>query len=193
MLRFMGWALCGVLVLTILESTASAAISASATVSSQQLGPNSYRYSISVTNTGDTTIKTYWFGWIAYLGAYPYDFLPHQPTAVGSPSGWIGTAPNDSPYTPGYYAGEWTSPAGIAAGATLTGFTFDSPDAPTTIGGTSQFAGYPVRESWVYQNVYTTINGSGANAEFTPTLLVPEPFSVLLLPAGLLMLRRRGR
>ena len=193
MLRFMGWAVCGVLVLSILESTSSAAVSASATVSSQQLGPNSYRYSLSLTNTGDTTIKTYWFAWIVYFGAYPYDLLPHQPTAVGSPPGWTGSGPNDSPYSPGYYAGEWTSPVGLAPGATLSGFTFDTPDAPTIIGGTSWFGGYPVRESWVYQNIYTNVSSSGANAEFTPTVLVPEPFSALLLPLGLLMLRRRGR
>ena len=51
----------------------------------QQLGPNSYRYSLDLNNTGTTQIGTFWFAWIPN-----YDFLTTPPTAISSPTGWTG-------------------------------------------------------------------------------------------------------
>jgi hypothetical protein len=180
-------AACGV---ALWQSAAMAGTSASGSLSSQQLGPNSYEYSLTLQNTGTTPIKTFWFGWIIYQPfGYVYDLLPNAPTAVTSPSGWTGAGLNDSPFSPGKYGIEWTSATGVAAGESMSGFKFDSPDNPTTIGTQTGFAGYPIRESWVYQGA----SQSDAGFEFTPAVLVPEPGVALLLPMGLLLNRRRGR
>lgn len=185
------WAMIAAFAVVVLwRSAAMAATSASGSLSSQQLGPNSYEYSLTLQNTGTTPIKTFWFGWIVYLGAYPYDLLPSAPTTVVSPSGWNGAALlNDGGFSPGKYGIEWTSATGLAAGAALSGFKFDSPDDPTTVGTQTGFAGYPIRESWVYQGP----SQSDAGFEFTPGVVVPEPGVALLVPVGLLVRRRRGR
>jgi hypothetical protein len=172
-----------------MQQRAGAATSASATISSQQLAPNSWQYSLSLTNTGDTTINTFWNAWIVYADTYIYDFLQTQPTSVSSPSGWGGGAVSDSFYSPGYYSIEWQSPTGLAPGQTLSGFTFTTPDDPSEIYGDSFFSGYPVRESWVYHGA----SQSEPGFELTPTIVpVPEPTTAaLLLPAAVLLVHRR--
>lgn len=171
------------------QSAGYAATAATATMSSQQIGVNSYEYSFSLTNTGTAQINTFWTAWIVYGGSFIYDLLPTKPTSVLSPSGWVGQALNDSPsLSPGYYGVEWYSPTGLAPGQTLSGFKFDSPDAPAVVEGTSFFSGYPVRESWVYNG----LSQSEAGFELTPTI-VPEPAAVglLALLAGGILLRQR--
>lgn len=175
--------------------SAYAAIGASATITSEQALPaGGYEYHVSLTNSGDTPVSTFWFGWVAYLGFYPYDFLPSKPT-VTSPSGWTGTAQQDGIGVPnGAWGIEWSNPTPLQPGNTVSGFVFDSINAPATINGTSGFAGYPTRESWVYQNLYTSTTGSGANFEFTPAIApAPEPTMIVVLPSLLLLARRRGR
>lgn len=166
-----------------LDHSANAAISASATYTSQQLGPNSYEYSVKLKNTGTTPIGTLWLGWVPF-----YDLLPSAPTAITSPSGWTGV---NAPDLFGTASVQWvntTTP--LAAGQTLGGFKFDTPDAPAAIGGTSFFAGFPVLESYVY------IAGPQTDAGFAlaPTVQTPEPTCLGLLlvtPSFLLMRRRR--
>ena len=75
-----------ILVFGLRAAPAQAALSASGTLSAQQLGPSSYKYSMTLTNTGTTPIGTFWFSWIPF-----YDLLPSSPTEVSSPPGWIGT------------------------------------------------------------------------------------------------------
>ncbi len=138
-------------------------------------------------------ISTFWFGWIAYAGTIPYDFLPSLPTKVTSPSGWSGAGLNDGP---GFYSIEWYTGTPLTQNQTQSGFVFDSPDAPAAINGTSFFLGYPVRESWVYQNIYAGLTPqgqtlNGANLEITPAINVPEPTLALLVPATLILFRRR--
>lgn len=184
------WGMIAAFAVALWQSAATAATSASGSLSSQQLGPNSYEYSLTLQNTGTTPIKTFWFGWIVYQPfGYIYDLLPSAPTTVISPSGWNGAGLNDSGFSPGKYGIEWTSATGLAAGASLSGFKFDSPDNPTTIGTQTGFAGYPIRESWVYQGA----SQSDAGFEFTPSVTVPEPGVALLLPIGLLVRRGSAR
>jgi hypothetical protein len=166
------------------------AIGASATITSEtQLAGGNYEYAISLKNTGDVNISSFWFGWIAFGGSTPYDFLPSIPTSVNSPANWSGGYQHDGI---GSYAILWTSSTTpLTPGQTLSGFVFDTPDTPTTINGTSFFAGYPVRESWVYQNVYVSPGSSGANVELTAGISLPEPTLALLLPVGMMLTRRR--
>ncbi len=170
-------------VLLVCQSFALAATSASATISSQQLGPNSYEYSLLLNNTGTTPISTFWFAWEPF-----YDYLPSNPSSAAGPSGWTG-----SPVADGFYGGysvEWTTTTSpLAAGASLSGFKFDTSDPPSVINGISpQFPFHPVESSWVYQGA----SQADAGYHFNTTAAVPEPSLALLLPLSLLFCRRRS-
>jgi hypothetical protein len=109
---------------------AAGSISASGTISEQQLGTNSFEYSLTLTNNGTTPIGTLWFAWIP-----AYDLLPTAPTAITSPAGWTGiNAPDDF----GVASVQWvntTTP--LQPGQSLGGFRFDTPDSPGVLAGTS--------------------------------------------------------
>lgn len=172
--------------------TAFGATQGSATISSQQLSADSWKYSMELTNTGDTTINTFWAGWIVYADLYVYDLLPTLPSNVSSPSGWGGAAVNDGVlYSPGYYGIEWQSPTGLAPGQKLSGFTFTTSDSPSVVTGDAAiFPGYPADESWVYHGA----SQSEPGFEFTPTIVVPEPASaMLIIPGAVLLATRRKR
>ena len=162
---------------------AEGAIRASATLTSEQLGANSYQYSLTLTNNGTTPIGTYWFAWLPF-----YDLLPSEPTQIGSPTGWNGIP------APDYYgvaSVQWVNTATpLQPGKSLSGFTFDSPDSPSVISGKSFFAGYPVETSYVYMGAPQAPGDPGFS--FTTATVVPEPTGIaLLMPAALLLRRRR--
>jgi hypothetical protein len=173
---------CAALSLTLWQPRALGAISASATLTSQPLGANAYEYSLDLHNTGSTNIGTFWFAWIPN-----YDFLPSAPTAVSAPAGWTGATVQDGFL--GGYSIEWSATTPLAAGQTLSGFTFDTADAPEVINGISNFAGFPVRTSYVYIGASQTDPGS----QFTATVVTPEPSTIALLAlgCGILFTRRR--
>ena len=162
---------------------ARAATSATAIVTSQQLAPNSYEYSVTLNNTGTTPISTLWLGWVPF-----YDLLPSAPTKITSPAGWTGI---NAPDLFGVASAQWvntTTP--LQPGNSLSGFKFDTPDTPAAIGGTSFFAGFPVLETYVYAGAPQT----DAGFAFAPTLAAPEPGSLaLIFAAAPLLLRRKAR
>lgn len=169
------------LALALVSSSASAALSASATITRQQLGANSFEYSLTLTDTGTTPIGTFWVAWVP-----GYDLLHTAPTSIVSPAGWTG---QNAPDAFGVASAQWvntTSP--LQPGHSLSGFTFDTPDSDVTT-GTSNFFGLPIDQSYVYIGAPETDPG------FTlrPTA-VPEPASLALLAApAILLLRRRRR
>ena len=167
---------------TLFPCAALANISASATISSQQLGPNSYEYTLSLTDTGTTPIGTFWFAWIP-----SYDLLPSPTSNFSGPPGWTGI---DAPDDFGVASAQWVNTATpLQPGHTLDGFKFDSPDAPSVIDGTSSFFGLPVKESYVYAGAPEV----GQGFAFIPTTVVPEPASLASIGAlPLLLLRRRS-
>lgn len=183
---------CAVLVLFILavfDCTAHAQLTASATISEQQVGSDSYLYSLSLTNDSSSTVSAgaFWFAWIP-----GYDLLPSHPTAISSPAGWTGV---DQPDVYGVASVLWgTSSDPIAPGQTLSGFSFTTPDDPAAIlygDYTGDNQDIPVTESYVYLNP----PDKGFSDEIIPTVVtspVPEPAScVIFLAAPAILLRRR--
>jgi len=168
------------------SAVSRASISASATLTSQQLGPNSFEYSLTLHNTGTTNISTFWFAWQPF-----YDFLPTDPSSAPAPANWTG-----NPIQDGFYGGfsvEWTTTtSALAAGGTLSGFKFDTSDPPSVIEGISPEFPFnvPVETSWVYIGASQAPGDPGS--EFTTTTVVPEPTIALLAPAALLLRRRRA-
>jgi hypothetical protein len=162
-----------------------AAINATASYTSQQLDATHWRYSMTLNNTGTTNISTYWFGWVIFPPIY--DLLPSIPTNVQSPAGWNGAGLNDSIY--GGYSAEWTTTTSpLAAGSSLSGFTFDSTDSPTVMSNLSPvFGAYRSDVSWVY--IGPSQGDPGLRIQ--PTQLVPEPTIGLLLPATIFIARRK--
>ncbi len=147
-----------------------------------------YNYSMSLTDTGTTTIGTLWYAWIPTPF---YDFLHSDPSNVGAPTGWIFPVDNLGPsdgYSIEYYA--TNSGADVQPGNTLSGFTFSTADSPAMLAGNSTFyPSYPVGTSFVYAG----FPESDPGYEFVVTTVVPEPASigVLLLAASALGPRRQ--
>lgn len=174
--------LAAALLLGVWQAAAFGDLSASATLTSQQLAPNSYEYDITLTDTGTTPIGTFWFSWIP-----GYDLLPSAPTSVSSPSGWTGVPMREGI---GVDSVQWvnaTSP--LQPGQSLSGFKFDSPDSPAKISGVSSFFGLPVEESYVYIGAPETDPGFA----FRAATVVPEPASLALLAGPATLLLRRTR
>jgi len=193
-----GLLLCGAIVVGLWQSRAAAAISASVSYTSQQLNSNTYQYALTLQNTSTAgePIGTFWFAWIPQsVFGYPYDFLPHLPTGVSSPTGWTGAPLVDGIAPPsGGGTIEWyDTGTPLPAGQSLTGFSFMSSDPPSAIAGTSFFDGYPVATSWVYMGALQSGgNPSDQGAQLTATQSVPEPAFCLPM-AGVLLLAFRRR
>lgn len=169
--------------------------SASATISVDSLTGPTYNYTITLTNTGDTNIGTFWYAWV---DSPEYDFLQSMPTVTGSPNGWIAPVIGTGGGYDGYSI-EWYNISGspIAPGGSAT-FMFSSPDSPSVLSGDEgTYYNYyasplPMQTSFIYQGFPQT----DAGASFvlpTPTLAapVPEPASLMFLAAGSLALLKR--
>lgn len=147
-------------------------ISATATITDTQISPGEYQYSITLNNTGTTTIGTFWFAWVPGAG-----FLTATPTSVVSPAGWTDTVTNTNK------AVRWVTTTNLlAAGDSLSGFQFDSTESPdqlelTVPSGTG--AGDPVTTSYVYIGAPLQDPGYQLDAQ-----IAPEPSSMLLLLTG---------
>jgi len=163
---------------------------ATATYTDTLLSPGEWQYSITLNNTGTVPIGVYWFSWIPGAG-----FLSAKPTNVMSPSGWMDALSNSGA------AIMWTaSSSSLAAGGTMTGFSFDSSESPTQLAGTftgpPPGTGDPVTTSYVYTKLPNpitiqslTTDGTRivttAASTGTPGTGVPEPTTLGLLGLGL--------
>jgi hypothetical protein len=184
MKRFTGIALVGLLAFALVPAQARGGISATATISSQQLSPSSYQYSLTLTNTGTTAIGTFWFAWFP-----AYDLLSTAPTGFSNPAGWTGV---NAPDSFGVASAQWmTTTSALQPGNSLSGFAFTTSETPAQIGGTSAFFGVPVEETYVYIGAPETQTDPGF--ALTPTT-VPEPASLaMLLGVPCLLIRRKRR
>ncbi len=144
-------------------------------------------YSITLNNTGTTTIGTFWLGWVPGAG-----FLSATPTDIGSPAGWTEMTTNSGA------AVQWVTSMPVAAGSSLSGFTFDSTETPAELlsafTGTGKGSGDPESTAFVYSGA--PLVGAGDQFVVTAaTAATPEPGTMLLTLTGLAamagLMRRR--
>ncbi len=82
-----------------LENTIHAqGLSATAQMTTQQLGNGTYDYTISLLNNGTTSINQFWFAWVPDV--YGYDLLGSAPSIVQTPTLWYGYPDHNSSYYP---------------------------------------------------------------------------------------------
>ena len=154
--RLAGWpaqALVAAL-LALLPATANAGLSASATMTATQIS-GGYHYAITLDNNGSTTVGTFWFAWVP--GA---NFMSAVPTNAQAPSGWKANL-----ISGGGNSIQYVATSLLAAGNSLSGFSFDSTLTPSQLMGPSS-GGNEVLTSFVYSGAPFSDNGF----QFNPSL-----------------------
>ena len=160
---------------------------ATATYTYTQPTPGTYDYSLTLNNTGTTTIGTFWFSWIPGAG-----FMSTAPTSINSPAGWSDAVTNAGS------ALRWVTTTDLLApGDSLSGFEFDSTLTPAELAG--PFAGPglgtgdPVDTFFVY--IAAPLADPGVEGVASASSSAPEPSTTLLaaLAIGLLGYRRFAR
>jgi hypothetical protein len=138
-------------------------------------------YSITLNNTATTTIGTFWFGWVPDAG-----FLSATPTNISSPAGWTEMTTNSGA------AIQWITSTQLAAGSSLSGFTFDSTETPAELlsafTGTGTGSGDPQSTAFVYSGAPLV----GAGDQFVVTAATPESGTMLLTLTGLVLVAMAG-
>ncbi len=142
---------------------------ASATITASQLDSTHWQYSLTLTDTGSTTVGTFWFAWIP-----GQDFLATLPISITDPTGWshivTGGTPGDG------FAIQWkatSASSDIASGGTLAGFSFESTDTPSEISGNSVFfPSTPVLTSFIYPGTpfHNDVGGFDSGFQFTASV-----------------------
>jgi hypothetical protein len=156
------------------STVCSQAQSATATISDVAAGGGVFDYTITLHNTGTTSLDSFWYAW-----TLNGNNLSTAITTPGSSLGWIDTA------LEGNTSISWEGNSGntLAVGQSAT-FTFDSTETPSAI-TTS-----PSGESVAYvngtgPNTFGQNSPGSASPVFSPTLVAaPEPSSLGLLMAG---------
>lgn len=160
---------------------ASAAETASATISQTGTTGVNFDYSIVLKDTGTTNIGTFWYSWVP-----GQDYMKSSPT-VTPPAGWSAANITHGGASDGY-AIQWIASTPLTPGNSQT-FTFESPDNFATMTGDSfYYPSTPVGTSFIYSGGPFSDGGD----EFV--VAAPEPAGMGLLgAAGVLALKRRRR
>ncbi len=132
-----------------------------------------FQYNIDVKDSGTTNIGTLWYGWVP-----GEDFLGTSPTNLEAPSGWsvqvTNLGANDG------FAVQWINHSGpLTPGQTLSGFGFNTTQAPTVLAGTSPFhSDVPVSTTFIY--IGAPLTDAGFEFNINPTAhLWQNPFAQL--------------
>jgi hypothetical protein len=157
----------------------------SATLSSTQVDPTTWLYSIQLDDIGATNVGTFWFAWVP-----GEDFMGVSPTDISSPAGWTDSITNAGPSDG--YAIQWLAGAGdaIQPGNTLGGFKFESTISPTSIAANSPFySSTPTLTSTIYSGAPFSDAGFQFVAQQQQASSgTPEPGSIGLAAIGALAL-----
>jgi PEP-CTERM motif len=158
----------------VLSAASTQAQSASATISDVAVA-GGFDYTITLNNTGSTSLDSFWYGWTD-VG----NNLPSDPTSIGNNLGWNNGGAGNSI--------QWTGGTALAAGHSGI-FTFFAPSTPTAI------TTPPSGESVVYVggiDFSQGVSGDSSGA-FSPVLVAsPEPSTTALLGIGSLGLLALG-
>jgi len=157
-------------------------IDATATFADSLITPGNFQYDLTLNNTGTTTIGTFWFSWV------PGDnFMPVSPTDINSPAGWQDVVTNGGPS--GGFAIQWTAKTttdDLAAGSSLSGFSFESSLAPSGLESpASGTPSDPVSTAFVYNHEPFSDAGFQLTAHPAIVTSTPEPATTLTLAVGL--------
>jgi hypothetical protein len=172
-----------VVFLTASVSIRANGLDATATYTDMMVSPGVFQYDLTLTNTGTTTIGTFWFSWIPGTG-----FMGVTPTNVMSPAGWAAMITNSGASI------QWTNPSLLAMGDSVTGFMFDSTMTPAqflgTFPGPGPGMGDPITTAFLY--IAAPLADPGAQITAMPAAVVgtPEPstLSLAAIAMGLLAL-----
>jgi hypothetical protein len=149
-----------------------ATVSASATISDTAVS-GGFDYTITLLNTGTSSLQSFWYGWIQFQND-----LPSDPTTAGNSLGWANVLDANSIQ----WGNNTDTPLAPGNTGTFTFFSTSTPTAITTTPSGSAISGQSV--------AYTgTIDFSQASATatgiFSPVLVAsPEPSSIALLGLG---------
>jgi hypothetical protein len=145
----------------------------------QKIATGGYQYTITLKDTGTTTIGTFWFAWIP--GA---DFMPVKPLSVALTAGWTDTITNMGS-TDGYAIRWIASPSSDLHPGQSKVFHFRSSATPAEMFGKSTIVPHPlVTTSFVYSHGPFSDPGyefhSSSNTVIPP-LPAPDVFTTELL------------
>lgn len=150
---------------------------ATATIFGVPDGAN-YDYTITLQNTGSSSLNGFWYGWTG-----SGNNLPSNPTSAGNLLGWANILDNNSI--------RWQNSTGTALLPGHSGtFTFVSTSIPAAI------TTPPSGGSVAYNGTIDFSQGlpGDSSPAFSPVLVpAPEPSSLALLAAGLLVMAGSGR
>jgi hypothetical protein len=151
---------------------------ATATISGVSAGNGTFDYTVTLNDTGTTSIGTYWFAWVPGK-----DFLDVSPTNIVLPAGWKEAITNGGASDGFAIQFEATTPASdLQSGASLS-FGFTSTETPAQLAGTSSFyPTIPETTSFVYEGAPFSDPG----VQFT------APVSTACYGAGAMILTERG-
>jgi hypothetical protein len=134
-------------------------------ITSKSLGAGNWQYDITLSNNStadnaDTTIGTFWFSW-----APGQEYMEAVPTAVLAPTGW--TAAITGTVGSGI---QFVAMSGdlLHAGASLSGFQFDSTETPAQLAGPSS----------LFQHQAETTSAAYVGAPFSDTTTAGDVFSL---------------
>ncbi len=129
----------GVQITPVVGGAATPMEAATATLTPLQVSPGVFQYTVSLTDTGNTNIGTFWFAWD---DVPDQDLMSVLPTNVGSPAGWT-DAVTSHVYPDGTgYGIEWSSGsvnADMHPGDVVSAFTFTSTETPQQLAGPQIF------------------------------------------------------
>jgi hypothetical protein len=162
-------------------SPASAGLSASGVLSATPDGSN-WDYTIELTDTGTTSIGTFWFSWIPGQG-----YLPTLPSDFTEPTGWAAHLTDGPPPPAGSdgYSIQFVASSNLLEPGQTATFGFTSSDSPTTLAGDSAIhSPTPILTSFIYSGA--PFSDSGFQFVVTPAgASVPEPSTLALGIMGL--------